>query len=201
MFNIIKRSVKCLGKNKKIKNMFFIIFSILLALLLLLVAIVNAYAPKDNIEDLGSVEIEFSEYSVEIENFDEIMKKIPVASIDMRGRVQVLSMDYLKKLNLSLQKIQDDKINDYYVENKEKIDSIFLNYKDEQFKVLKNKLHGYENLSLTKMVFDEKTFSESDSEYIFNLILQYNDSIDLTVVVRVQKTESISEDNIYFELI
>lgn len=190
-------------KLKKVKIGFMVCIVVLV--LLVLVIVFMKKERKNPVTNVGTIEIDITEKSVSIENFDAILSKLPMKSVTMHEKVQDFALQYLKKIHGSLAQASSEEIQKYYEANKgqaEKFlyDNRFENF--EKFVASISKLKS-QKLTYTENGFELDTFRESQEGYSFEMRIKYQDEEDLTYRVHVQKKENatIGEDEIKFEAV
>lgn len=185
----------------KVKKSFKIIFTILAILLVTLVVLLvtQKEEPKGVDTPLGSYEIEFTEKSVNTENFDEVLNDLPIPSIDMRAKIQDFSIKFLKSV-YPIREYTEKEIVEYYDSNKIALYEYLYKTDLESFIELANKLKEIDETALvyTKSTFYPKTLKLKNGDYTVDLQLEYNNKYQLKFKVHVEPEKN---NKITFELV
>lgn len=185
-------------KFKKSFKIIFIILAILLVTLMILLA-TQKEEPEGVDTPLGSYEVEFTEKSVNTENFDEVLNGLPIPSIDMRAKIQDFSIKFLKAIH-PIREYTEKEIEEYYEPNKMTLYEYLYKTDLESFKELVSKLKEIDEpvLTYTKSTFYPKTLNLKNGDYTVDLEIEYNNKYQLKFKVHVEPEKN---NKITFELV
>ncbi len=194
-------------KRKVKKNIIKKLILILAVIVIALIIILNftKKSSEDNkVEHLGSVKVDITEKSTEIENFDQIVDLLPIKSITMRNRIQNFCINEMKSIYSNIVNASEKEIEEYYTKNKSVIDSYIYKSDLNTFKKLAKELqeNNAKDLFYSNNKFDVKSFNNSnDNDIYFNMTVEYNDKQEINFVVHIQReVGEIQESNIFFEV-
>jgi len=141
------------------------------------------------IESVGSVTIQTTEKSINAENFDSIVDRLPMKSGTMHNKVQDFTLQFVKQVYNYL--TEDIDMEKYYNSHKTNISEYLYNNKLEGFRELCSQLKAMKSkrLKLTNIVFVENSYQEYDNEYLFEMKVQYENEEYLNYVVHVNMDE------------
>ncbi len=180
----------------------------LLAVVAIVLIIVLSFTKKstegNKVEHLGSVKVDITEKSTEIENFDQIVDLLPVKSITVRNRIQNFCINEMKSIYSNIVNASEREIEEYYTKNKSVIDSYIYKSDLNTFKNLAKKLqeNKAKDLFYSNNKFDVSSFNNSNnSDIYFNMIVEYNNKQEINFVVHIEReVGEIQESNIFFEV-
>ena len=197
-----------MGKKRDVKKNIIKKLIIMLAVVAIVLIIILSFTKKstgDNkVEHLGSVNIDITEKSTEIENFDQIVDLLPVKSITMRNRIQNFCINEMKSIYFNIANASEKEIEEYYTKNKNVIDGYFYKSDLNTFKKLAEELQesNEKELFYSNNKFDVKSFNNSNKNDIyFNMIVEYNNNKEINFVVHIERdVGEIQERDIFFEV-
>ena len=173
---------------KKKTKILIIALAVLFVILLALIIILKTFFVKPEIvDDLGNYEVEITEYSVDTENFDELLANLPIKSITMRDRIQNLAIDVLKEMYNDLKNSSDSEIEEYYNSNEATINSLFYNCDINNFKrIVKSILKMNEKeIKYTASEFKVDTLKIEDKTITFKMNITYNNEYTYHFIVHI----------------
>lgn len=192
------------GKNKNIIKKLILILAIVVIILIIIVLNLTKGNSANNVEHLGSVKIDITEKSTEIENFDEIVDVLPIKSITMRNRIQNFCISEMKNIYINIFSASEKEIEEYYTKNKEIIDSYIYKSDLTKFKKLANELQkiNEKELFYSNNKFDVSSFNNNDAQNrYFDMIVEYNKKQEINFTVHIEREMGeILENNIFFDV-
>lgn len=195
-------------KKRNIKKNSIKRLIILLAVMAIVLTIILSFTKKSSegnkVEHLGSVKVDITEKSTEIENFDQIVELLPVKSITMRNRIQNFCINEMKSIYSNIVNASEKEIEEYYTKNKSVIDGYIYKSDLNTFKKLAEELkeNNKKELFYSNNKFDVESFNNSNnSDIYFNMIAEYNNNKEINFVVHIEReVGEIQESDIFFEV-
>ena len=171
---------------KKTIKILFILLLVLIAILVVLV-INQKKEPEGVNTPLGSYEIEFTEKSINTENFDQVLNDLPIPSIDMRSKIQNFVIEFLKHV-YPTGEYNEEELKKYYETNQVAIEEYLYECNFENFKLLSDKMKEIDENSLkyTGSTFYPETLKYENNEYKVNLQIVYNNNYELDFIVHLE---------------
>lgn len=181
--------------KKNFKKIFIILFIVLIVLIILLMF--NKKAEVE-VEELGSRNVQFTELSVNTENFDEVLSELPIPSINMRRKIQTFAIELIKEIH-AIKDYNSQDIEKFYEENKENIEEHLYNANLEELEKLVEEISKIDsdNLQYTKSSFDLESLNIDNADKTVKLLINYNNTYDYTFIVHV---DTANDSKITFEL-
>ena len=178
-----------LNIKKSIKILFAILVILLLILIVSLKNVENESSKGDT--ELGIYNVEFTEKSVNSENFDEVLNLLPIPSIDMRTKIQNFAIDFLKHVHQT-REYNEDEIEKYYETNEVALKDYLYNCNLDNFKELVQEISKLETdvLKYTNSIFYPETLEIQNNQYKFNMQISYNDIYNLNFIVHLDTNKN-----------
>ncbi len=192
-------------ENKKnIIKKLILVLAILVIILIIVLNLTKSKSENDKVEHLGSVKVDITEQSTEIENFDVIVDNLPIKSITMRNRIQNFCINRIKTIYSNIVNSSEKEIEEYYNQNKATIDAYIYKSDLSKFKKLATELQkiNEKELFYSNNKFDVSSFNNNDAKNrYFDMKVQYNNKYEINFTVHIEReVGEILESNIFFEV-